>query len=662
MLETTGGNELQPVGHKLADVVLLCLLKASRASAPTEGEEAVEDTSPTALDRTIRQTGHRCLVQLFSSCGGVTWEPYARVIMQEFVGPRLDKLPAETAQSVSNILRLLSTWSSSANCVRFLVDFYPDTLSKIAECLTIPHAKTDVKLFVVEKIFGKLLDLGEEKDGVSTDGATGAEVVREILAPSASPVVLALGYVLRQNPSKELLDASVLCVSRLAPIAAKLGPEDIAKVVDVATFLLKAPPKVVHFSTKRDLLQTMVHLIPAIGRNLSEGEATFDAICPLFAFFKDRESRVLLCQVLDALATVTGFSKEVTRLCEDLNSWKANRLDEPDFDRRAAAFSTINDTKYRVLDHKQWLPLLYNFLFFIRDNDELAIRASASFSLRRFIEAAGEEGTFRTGFEEVTSSALLPGLRNGMREESELVRSEFLAVLGHLITFFSSWAPVSDMVGLLAGGDEEASFFTNVLHIQQHRRLRALRRLAAEAQTGRIAPTNTSQIFIPMLEHFVFNQAADESSHNLAAETVTTLGSLALCLDWQQYRSTLRRFIGYIKSKPDLEKTVLRLIGAVVDGLDRSARADVDTFMADGDADADADGKFTVGRLSATLPPKERLASEIGNFLRPLTDYLHLKDESTVSLRVPVAITVVKLLRILPGEDLSVRLPSVLME
>lgn len=654
MLNTLG-DELQPFAHSLANCVLICLLKSSRViSTPTDSdEETVEDANPTSLDRAIRQSAYHCLIQLFSTCTEVAWGPYARVIMHELIGPRLEKFPIETAQSISGILRVFSTWSSSLPMSRFLVEFYPETLQKIAETITVPSAKFQVKLFIVQNIFSKLLDLSADDDTVTST----------ILAPNAGYLVTQLGDLLRQNPPKELLDASVLCVSRLAPLVK--DPKDVAKVLDVATFLLRQPSKAVHYTTKRDLLESMRHLIPKAAEELSDPahfDPVFEAICPLFSFFRDRESRLLLCTVLKTLADIKESLQEVASLCEDLNSWSASRLDEPDFTRRAQAFATISDEKYSTFTEQQWIPLVYNMIYYIKDNEELAIRTSASLALRRYIEASGDDGTFRSDvFEAFTSTALIPGLQTGMRELSELVRSEFLAVLAHLIRCFPTWAPVSDMDVLLAGGDEEASFFTNILHIQQHRRLRALRRLATEARAGKISSTNVSTMFIPLMEHFVFDPSKDESDHNLAAETVHTLGALSECLEWQQYRSTLNRFISYRTSKPDLEKTVLRLVSSVIDGLHRASGVAADTEMTDANADDAEPGAG--GRLKATLPPKPKLSNEINkHFLPPLTEFLHLKDESTVSLRVPVAVSVIKLLLVLPQEDIPTKLPSVLMD
>src|SRR5206468_2642369 len=131
---------------------------------------------------------------------------------------------------------------------------------------------------------------------------------------------------------------------------------------------------------------------------------------------------------------------------EDLNSFSTTKLDEPDFERRSKAFGIINEDKYLYYSVKQWRPLIYNMLYYIKDTEELSIRVNASYALRRFIDAANarsEDADYRDRtlktfgtveqYEELIESAILPGIRNGMRESSELVRIEYLSVLAHLV-------------------------------------------------------------------------------------------------------------------------------------------------------------------------------------------------------------------------------------
>jgi U3 small nucleolar RNA-associated protein 20 len=318
-------------------------------------------------------------------------------------------------------------------------------------------------------------------------------------------------------------------------------------------------------------------------------------------------------------------------------------------------------------------------LFHVKNKEELSIRVNAGLALRHFIKTIGQDDINK----EFISSTIIPGIQFGLRDDSELVRIEFLSVLGQLVETFQGWAPVADL-HILSGAeglDDEASFFTNILHIQSHRRLRALRRLATLAP--QLAPGNIYHIMIPLLEHFVFNKADDgsnsESANALSGETGKTITSLCLHLDWPQYRSLLRRYIGYLSSKEDMQKTVIKLLSGLFDSLNRAGKSkgyvssvspDIKTTEAISEAapsndttPMDIDEPSTPPILAKGLPSQEKLAQDLTtNILPPLQDFLRKKDDSTVSLRVPVAIAVCKALLLLPPTEVEARLPAVLLD
>jgi len=74
------------------------------------------------------------------------------------------------------------------------------------------------------------------------------------------------------------------------------------------------------------------------------------------------------------------------------------------------------------------------------------------------------------------------------------------------------------------------------------------------------------------------------------------------------------------------------------------------------------DGPF-VSHLSTVLPPDGKLSEDVTTvFLPILISYLHHKDEAMVSLRMPLAISIVKLLHVLPEVEMKTRLSGVLLD
>ena len=672
MLSVLGGR-LGCCSLPIINAVLYCLIRSNRILQTQvhdlNGNES--EAQQTSLHRTIRQSGLQCLILLFKSSTYYQIEPFKELVFNEVLRPRLENLAIETAQSVSGILQLIATRALSDETVSMLdrSDDKEIPLLAAVKCLGVPSAKDEVKLYVINDILKKVVGLtGTQTFGRPTDWIENGTNARKVLRPAMGSILESMGVLLKGNPSKELLASAIEFVSMLGPLVE--SSSEVHNLLEISTFLLEQPSQRVSPKSKGDLLKIIKHFLPLVGAALSESmlDHIYRSATSLFGYFKDRSNRLILSEVMTVLAAKDEDLRNVAELCVSLNSFSVKRLDEPDFDQRLQAFASINEEDFRVFTPKQWRPILYNMLYFVKDNEELAIRTNAGFSLRRFVDMNPvDPEDINSGSFELVKTVLLPALRSGASEPSELVRSEYLTVMAHLIQSNPMWDEVSNMRTLLVEADEEASFFSNILHIQQHRRLRALRRLAAESKSIKLNSANVAHYFIPLIEHFVFNKAEDESAHNLSAETVNTIGALTSSLEWPQFRAMFRRYSSYLQSKPGLEKAVIRLLGVAIDSLLGAGQynrttvgttRNVDVEMLDESAATSAPST-----LARTLPEQGKLADDLlSNLLPSLTKYIHEKDESTVSLRVPIAVSVVKSLKLLPSDNFRERLPAVLTD
>lgn len=666
------GHQLNLFVRELADALLYCLVRGARGLSAMSSLD-VTDTLQISSLKSLRQVGIQCLILMFQKFPVKDLEPYISTLFVELISPRIEKLPIESSQSVSGLLILFSTWASSMTTVHLLAEYDSSLITSIVDCLEVPTTKEEVKKYVLEEILKKIVSNCRLLSGLeagSDEIPQNPDLVQSLLNPNAEAILSAVGDLLRKSPSKELLASAVELISQLAPLIK--GSAQIENLLEISIFLLNQPSHRVNPRSKGNILRIVQQFLILLDASSAErfSGLVLRSISSLFGYFTDRENRSTLSQILGVLATIDVELQPVTSLCVSLNSFSAVRIYEPDFDERLKAFNTINEGSYMDFSHKQWLPLLYNMLYFVKDTEEFAIRQNASFALRRFIET-NKYDVENSAVTDSLRHILLPSLRKGIFDSSELVRTEYLAIIAHLIRHNPSWQEISDMSVLLMNDDEEASFFNNILHIQQHRRLRALRRLASDAYRSKLSSTNVAHFFIPLIEHFVFNQAEDESAHNLAAETVTTIGVLCLSLEWSQFKALFRRYIGYIQSKPELEKTMIRLLGVIADALSQAAVSQSDEIIMGSEDGFEAEGTTgTVARadrlrsnLSITMPKQQRFTDDLlNNMLPSLVKYLHDKDDSTVSLRVPVAISTVKLIKLLPPELLKDRLPAVLTD
>ncbi|KAM0719087.1 hypothetical protein Q7P37_004992 [Cladosporium fusiforme] len=615
MLETLGSG-LEPYAVQLADTALLCTVSAAN-KLDSEDKAAIEDTS---LLKSIRQTGLQCLVKIFADTQDLNLSAQGKIAVSELISPRLENFVPENLQGISSMLRMFAAWSKSATYSEHL---FEDSriLTNIAELLGHPGAQNEVKIFILRDILDHL---------VLNAAITSA------FQPYVSAFVASISGILSlQQPASDLLS---VCVKSTTKLAERItDPKQAEEVIQVCANLLRQPGNFVHPSVKAGLVRTMMPLLDAMGKT-TPPKTVYESISGLFSRLRDLESRKLFSTALVKLCKGDEALSESADICEEINALDPTRLNEPDHDRKEAGFTRIYENAEKFTT-EQWFPLMHNCMLFIRDEDDTVNRASAARALELLIVASSKTGNF-----DLLKSDLFPAIQRGMREPSELVRSEYLRLLGCVVENCAEWSEVSDMAGLCVAGDEEASFFTNVLHIQQHRRLRALRRLIEEPK---LKSQNVSRIFLPLLEQFIFDQAEGDAARTLSDQTVIAIGSLAKNLKWSDYRSVMKRYFGQLKKNPDQEKVVLRLISALVDGLTARMNNQQETAM-------------STEEQETSRVNRQRVIMD--EFLPPLSEYLHRKDESTVDRRVTVAVSIVKLLLLLPENEFVNRLAPTLTD
>ncbi|KAJ2579601.1 U3 snoRNP protein, partial [Coemansia sp. RSA 1804] len=74
-----------------------------------------------------------------------------------------------------------------------------------------------------------------------------------------------------------------------------------------------------------------------------------------------------------------------------------------------------------------------------------------------------------------------------------------------------------------------------------------------------ISAANIRTIFMPLLENWAL---ADSTTvvHDLADESISTIGVIGAVLPWPQYNSAIRKYFDMMKKSPTLEKRLTRLV------------------------------------------------------------------------------------------------------
>lgn len=625
------------------DTLMNALLFSLWQSQKISELDAVEISTIAAQNvKSIRTIGIKCLSSIFENLATDDWTSYYQIIYDILVRPRIDSFDKENLQQPSALMNLFKTMSGIMSLVGFFTMNKCVISDKLFGCLT----HEGVKDSVVECVLDCMLNILELEEKCDKD------VFEAVLNSAVSKILPSVPSLLRRPPNSKILEKESQILVVLLNKGYDLDEITQKGLIEASIDALKQPSNHVRITVKTAILEAFSKLVKYQSFDLNSAKASSESLAPLFKQLSDRNARQNLALVFNSLGEKFDLYSRVSGLLVELNSFSKRRLDLPDFDRRLAAFSTLNEEIWSVLSAEEWLPLLYNMLFFIRDPEELALRTNAVYSVKQFINCKVKinDVKFKTMMEEV----LMKEIRLGVRDKSEIFRVEYVEIMQHIVEK-AAYKEVEDMECLLMDDDEEANFFNNICHIQIHRRRRAVRRLAGLAAQCRLADTSIAYYLLPLLEHYVAGKEGD--LHNLADDSIKTISSLARHLSWNQYRAVLKRYVSYLNKREESVKICIRLITTMADSV----------AIADDELAADRKSLSETGVPKAvilrdTMPKEEKLENFILNDLSPaLSKNLEKHaDDDDINLRIPVAIPLIKFMKLLSRETLELKLPGAL--
>ncbi|KAF8957355.1 armadillo-type protein [Flammula alnicola] len=618
-----------------------------------EVDGAEKSFSSSKIVRSIRQLGLKRFADFFRIPVIFDFTPYMDAAFGSLITPRLPALAKENTQAPSALLELFYVWTVDGVHIPLLVDFNDDTLPRIYDCLV----ATNVKPSVVSRIF---------------------DIVDNVLSCSTEDD-FTRDHVLKPHVSRLLTNIAILVerTKGLATIATPIGQRQIHILSEIAQFstnsdqastllnlfnpLLRRPAKIVPEKVKVGLVKIigeLLHLIPDMKDNQSATYLkTYGLLSQLFQSLRSRPARLSLVSTFHRLATLDESLLPLANLLESMNAYSVKRMDEPDFDRRLAAFASLNETLYKSISCANWLPILYNMLNFIQDPVELAVRNSASYAMRHFIDMVAAQTS--PEYEDTFLKVLYHGLKNGLKSKNELVRAEVLGVIAYSVEKCEHIAALQEMRVLLEGGDEEANFFNNILHIQVHRRSRALRRLADHCDEGRLRSTTIAEIFVPLVANYIMSTASVD--HNLVNDAILATGRMAKQLSWGAYYALVQKYLKLSRVRDESERVYVRTLVALLDNF-HFPMDEVVTVAETGNEDTNEDAEDIDAMepeleaeralLAAQASKKTaRIADAVNLRLLPtLLSHLEKHDATTDdNTRIPISIGIVTVAMHLPA-------------
>ncbi|ERN01577.1 U3 small nucleolar RNA-associated protein 20 [Amborella trichopoda] len=303
------------------------------------------------------------------------------------------------------------------------------------------------------------------------------------------------------------------------------------------------------------------------------------------------EIRLLICNILRDLSAIDPSITSLAELLQGLNAVSATEIDEFDYDTRISCYEKI-----------EWSPgvkeshavVVLSHCVYDMSSEELLLRQSASRSLLSFVQFAasvldhkaeenkdsllhdqvGEESVpgslaklkaqgscTRERMPHIIKKKLLLHIKEAMNKE--IIHKEWVSLLREMVLNLHG-IPTLQAFRPLCSKDLEVDFFNNILHLQKHRRARALLRFQDVICAGNFSEELAWKIFVPLFFHMLFEikEGADEHVRRACLET---LASVSGHLQWDLYFKFLMRCFRNMVAKPERQKVLLRLICSILD-------------------------------------------------------------------------------------------------
>ncbi|BEI87998.1 uncharacterized protein CcaverHIS019_0107160 [Cutaneotrichosporon cavernicola] len=642
----------------------LVLVRQAQAGIDTEKageeEEEVDEDEVEANDkgsvplRTVRSTGLKRLVQfLRSTVLDFDFSPYLPVLFSAVISPRLALLEVENTQAPSGTLDLIAALASSPETAKSLVQFDDRVLPKTFACMT----AVKVKPAVIGRVFDvidSLLIVDEP------------EVIEDVLMTHIRPLldnIIGLVETLRLAANEDIMRRLLAILTRLSAIVT--DGEQAQQLAALLAPMLRQPGRQVPEKAKVNILLTLQKLY-AISPDFADPASAFfhqsyNMISNLFQTLHYPASRRALVAAFHTFGEADPSLARTVALVSGLNAYRVKRMDEPDFDKRLEAFAQLNDAPETGLPQnaREWLPVLRSSLSFIQEPEELSIRTNASSILQRFVKIVGEaeEGELVDQLKTV----VLPSLRRILFSKQELVRNEALLVFSAAVKECTGVPVLAEMHALL-GDDDETNIFVNLGHIQVHRRARAIRRLRDIVAEGGIREATISSVFLVVLEH-ILTGSTDVTDHHLVNEAIIAVGSLAGQLGWSRYNALVNRFLKLGTPQTNQQKFYIRAVTSCLDNfhfdlkggakVGETEKEEEDTEVEAVEVGAEAETEEAED-AQAQAAATEKITNVVLTRLLPnLSKFVAQKGETEDTVRIPVALGIVKLAAALPDESSS---------
>ncbi|KAM7258000.1 hypothetical protein ACFE04_013741 [Oxalis oulophora] len=405
-----------------------------------------------------------------------------------------------------------------------------------------------------------------------------------------------------------------------------------------------------------EAMQVIRDIIPVLGSETAS--KILIAVSPLLIYV-ELDLRLSICELLSGLAKADPSMLTVGKLVSELNATAPMQMGDLDYDTIVAAYERINVEFFHsiVEDHAS---VILSQCVYDMSTDELILRHSAFRALLCFVDFSAQvleqevtkcnevPDPMITSDESIWTSArihhvlnniLMKHLGNAMNKGS-FVKKEWVELLRDMVIRLPQVETLHSLKDLCSE-DSELDFFNNIIHLQRHRRAKALAGFKKYIVAGNTSEIMMNELFIPLFFNMLFD-SKEGKGENITTLSLEALASVSSCISWKSYYALLLRCFREMTLYPDRQKVLLRLICAILDQFHFFLKDDT-TNVPETQTSATDSTEIQICLEKTLLPKIQKLLST---------------DSDKLSVNASVA--ALKLLKLLPGDTMDSQLPSII--
>ncbi|KAH0641401.1 hypothetical protein KY285_037987 [Solanum tuberosum] len=371
--------------------------------------------------------------------------------------------------------------------------------------------------------------------------------------------------------------------------------------------------------------------------------------------------RTSICDVLDAVAGNDSSVHPTANLLRELNATSTVELGDLDYDTVIAAYEKISADFFHTVPEEHALIILSHAIHDMSSGD-LILRQSAYRLLLSFVEFSSQildrelksdQESSGAWVRHILSNFFLKHMGTAMNKE-DTIQKVWIDLLRDMVLKLPTVEDFKSFA-VLYSEDPEQDFFNNVVHLQRHRRARALLRFKNVISSGNLSKVLINKVFIPLLFKMLLDGQVGKGE-NIRSACLEAVGSISKFMDWRLYYALLNRCFREMTLKPDKQKVLLRLISSILDQFHFSETPS-DHVTKDSMQDIQNTSLIESGKVIG-FSELEEIQKCLQKDMLPRVHKMLTAD--TDNLNVNISLILLKLLKLLPGDIMESHLPSIM--